>query len=1447
MCFGTAPVRAAEPIPQLNGLTVSYDENASILPGLWAMPTGNGGNWTLKFYMNPADCTFYSGVAYEDTYYATRYTTAYGTVMTYVVAFAMDSDPEAGWGDWTNTHDATFLPFDLTYNPYDHRIYGFFSNAATDGVVYATVEYEHGSKSRIHPIKNMDDSWVAIAAAPDGTIYGIAADVDRTSGSPLVTGSALYKIDRLTGDASFIGATGQKPLLTGSATIDPRSGRMFWTVGPSASESYLCEVDLATGAATKLYDFTESRHVVGIYADVPAAEAKAPAAVTDATAACEGGSLEGAVSFTAPDACFDGTSAAGTTLTYRIFDDGVLLAEGTAAAGAAVTAPVTFATRGAHNLVLYTLNATGASPKTHVDAFAGYAVHKAPQNVTATAADNTVTITWDAVTEAADAGYLDAADVRYTVTETTTGTVVAQDIASTTATYTSNADGMVTLLFSVTADNHGNASVAAESNKVSIGAVNPPYAVGFDSESDLDNFTVIDANDDKKTWTFYVNRVRISYNTSLAMDDWLITPPIHLEAGKTYYASFAARSENDRYPEKVEAYWGSEPTAAGMTNLLVATTTLPQNFVELGEFITPAVTGNYYIGIHGVSEPNAYYLNVDDISVSEGLSVNAPDAPAGLTAVPDPDGEYKALVKLTAPDKTLAGAALGELTRIDVYRGDVLAHSFSNPAMGTELSFTDVMEQGGDITYTARTFNSDGEGKSASVTIFVGMPMAAAPEAVTITEDEPGMITLSWDKVALSAAGNPINPDKVKYNIYAIVFTKSFWGGVSEEEQLMLGGFEGNTHSFRAVAEGDQQIVRYSVSAVTDFGESGHTFTEKIPAGEPYADFSESWPDGEATTAIIAEAIYYGNWSAISGDWSEPKSQDGDSGYMAMNGYQAGYCGAITTGKISLVGIDHPQFTFYNYVYDDEASNFNTIAISVREPGGEWAEIWNKTVNETGDTKGWHEVNVPLIGYGGKVVQIRMLATIFDRSYTQVAIDNLSITTMLGTDLEVTAVAAPEYAKAGEPFNITVSYTNNGAAEVSGHTVDLFDADGNVVASVAADPVGSLSGATARLTAIMPATATDDEFYHVALTHDADERPENNESQAFAIRPVASSLPVPAALKAIDRTTGVELTWEAPAMDEAPAQPLTEDFESHTAWAHTSDSWFFIDVDKRPLGGFDTEIPAITPGQPASFFVFDTSDKFNGVTSFTAQSGQKYIAAAYCTGAANTDDWAVSPELSGEAQTISFYARSYAAAYPERIEVLYSTGSLNTVDFLPTACVVEAVAATWTRYEAQLPAGAMHFAIRSCSTDPFFVMVDDITFTPASTCGLTVDGYNVYRDGTKVNEAPVAATTFTDTVDDPEAHTWTVSAVYARGESGMSDEAKAEESGISDALAGAIRIEARSGRIIVTGAEGHNLTISAADGVLLYNATATARTEVEAATGIYIVKAGPKVAKVAVR
>ena len=56
------------------------------------------------------------------------------------------------------------------------------------------------------------------------------------------------------------------------------------------------------------------------------------------------------------------------------------------------------------------------------------------------------------------------------------------------------------------------------------------------------------------------------------------------------------------------------------------------------------------------------------------------------------------------------------------------------------------------------------------------------------------------------------------------------------------------------------------------------------------------------------------------------------------------------------------------------------------------------------------------------------------------------------------------------------------------------------------------------------------------------------------------------------------------------------------------------------------------------------------------------------------DNWAVSPKINGKAQTISFYARSYTANYPNRIEVWYTTKyaddlTLKTFVQIPSATV----------------------------------------------------------------------------------------------------------------------------------------------------------------------------------
>ncbi len=127
------------------------------------------------------------------------------------------------------------------------------------------------------------------------------------------------------------------------------------------------------------------------------------------------------------------------------------------------------------------------------------------------------------------------------------------------------------------------------------------------------------------------------------------------------------------------------------------------------------------------------------------------------------------------------------------------------------------------------------------------------------------------------------------------------------------------------------------------------------------------------------------------------------------------------------------------------------------------------------------------------------------------------------------------------------------------------------------------------------------------------------------------------------------------------------------------------------------------------------------------------------------DDWAISPELSGNAQTVSFYARSFQSIYPENIEVLYSTGSTDPKDF-SIAKPNTQVPGEWTLFEASLPEGAKHFAIRSCGSYNFMLMVDDVAYE-AKALGekYTIAGYNVYRNGERINDSLITSTAHLDT------------------------------------------------------------------------------------------------------
>ncbi|MDE6326491.1 MAG: choice-of-anchor J domain-containing protein, partial [Duncaniella sp.] len=212
--------------------------------------------------------------------------------------------------------------------------------------------------------------------------------------------------------------------------------------------------------------------------------------------------------------------------------------------------------------------------------------------------------------------------------------------------------------------------------------------------------------------------------------------------------------------------------------------------------------------------------------------------------------------------------------------------------------------------------------------------------------------------------------------------------------------------------------------------------------------------------------------------------------------------------------------------------------------------------------------------------------------------------------------------------------------------------------------------------------------------------------------------------------------------------------------------------------------------------------------------------------------------------TVSFYAASYSE-YPESIEVRYSTMGSAIEDFTESVLDIPYLDQGWNLYEAELPAGAKYFAIRSYAADAFMLMIDDVTFTP-ELGELSLMGYNIYRDGVRINDAPVEEPAFTDADVADGEHLYHVTAVYDKGES-MPVSVSVAKSGIPVAGASVVTVSVADRSIVVTGADGHPVAVYTVDGKTVYSSAGQARTVIPVQPGIYIVKAATTVRKVIVK
>jgi len=244
-------------------------------------------------------------------------------------------------------------------------------------------------------------------------------------------------------------------------------------------------------------------------------------------------------------------------------------------------------------------------------------------------------------------------------TETVTlSTPLARD-SSYTYTFTQTADLSAVGVHQITAwvdlaGDTAHATDTAVSVALSIAHIDPatPYTMGFEvpnagTEIDAYGWTTEDANGDDNTWFLSGTlpntgsvHFRYLYNTDGATpaDDWLFSTCIDMNATKAYKIAFYEKigaDNNGSYPEKLSLMAGTGNNAAAMTETVqdFGALTNDANYEQKVVGFKPSTTATYYLGFHCYSDPDEWYLNVDDFSISELAKPNAQFtvAPSGTT------------------------------------------------------------------------------------------------------------------------------------------------------------------------------------------------------------------------------------------------------------------------------------------------------------------------------------------------------------------------------------------------------------------------------------------------------------------------------------------------------------------------------------------------------------------------------------------------------------------------------------------------------------------------------------------------------------------------------------------------------------------------------------------------------------------------------------------------
>lgn len=557
----------------------------------------------------------YAGIWIEDTYYAyvCRVNLVSGAAFPKEIAtFNLQT------GEWKTVCQLNGpggeTISDFTYDYSTGKLYATKNTGMFQSTLYE-FSLEDGSMTEVCPLDAVT-YIVAIASTYDGEMYGMG------------TGGGLYKINTETGSLTLVGNTGYMPWFLQSMEFDHTDNTLYWA-GADAEHTFLATVDINTAAAVEIGTFEAGCNVTGLYVPFTRAERGTPGVPTNFTAtAGQRGELYTSLEWTNPQIDPFGSILSGE-MGIRIYRDGEQIGEQeNLQPGEECSFQDKNPTAGSHEYRIVGYNSVGTGEDSKVTVWIGEDYPNEPQNITVEANDGTVNITWEVSETGAHGGWVNRNRLYSQVVREQDGaTVLSEEI-----TYNctdSNIGELGRWSYVVTVSDEAGNSASAKSDTLVAGPGKAlPYFEDFSSDENFRLWTVRNENNDTLFWKHtnfaYDHGARyLQYRRSYTdqADDYVLAPPVKMQAGHDYRISFDARINrmNLLTQEKLRLFMAKSPTTEAEMET-VADFTLSEYDTNWSkrEFVYSAKeSGDYYAGLYVYSNADQNWVNIDNFRIEE--------------------------------------------------------------------------------------------------------------------------------------------------------------------------------------------------------------------------------------------------------------------------------------------------------------------------------------------------------------------------------------------------------------------------------------------------------------------------------------------------------------------------------------------------------------------------------------------------------------------------------------------------------------------------------------------------------------------------------------------------------------------------------------------------------------------------------------------------------------